>query len=161
MEVVVETPAKSRNKYEFDETAGRLRLDRQLPTGLTYPADYGFIPQTCADDGDPLDALVLVDEPVVPGSIVRVHAVGALSMLDGGRRDHKIIGVLPVGADDRRDLGDIPEGRLREIEHFFSVYKDLEPGVETQTFGYLERSEAVGMIEEARRRFVSGASSPR
>lgn len=161
VEVRIEIPARSRNKYEFDEDAGALRLDRQLPAGLAYPADYGFLTGTLAEDGDALDALVLLDEPLVAGCLVRVEPLGALAMLDGARQDHKVLCVLPepdrVG--EPRGLADLSEQRLKEIEHFFGVYKDLEPGGGASTYGYLDRASALELIAAARRATTSTRSS--
>ncbi|NUU25351.1 MAG: inorganic diphosphatase [Streptomycetaceae bacterium] len=129
-DVVVEIPAGSRNKYEMDRNTGRIRLDRMLFTSTAYPADYGFIAETLGGDGDPLDALVLLDEPTFPGCRVRCRALGMFVMRDEKGPDEK---VLCVPAQDPRhggvhDVADVPEYQLNEIAHFFEVYKDLEPG---------------------------------
>ena len=161
VEVRVEIPARSRNKYEFDHDAGALRLDRQLPSGLAYPADYGYLSGTLAEDGDPLDALVLLDEPVFPGCLVTVRPLGALVMLDGDQPDHKVLCVLPEHIGDAGALADLPAQRLREIEHFFNVYKDLEPGAGASTYGYLDRPAALELIADARRRAAARSDAPR
>jgi inorganic pyrophosphatase len=128
--VYVEIPAGSRNKYEFDEELGAIALDRRLFTSMSYPADYGFIEGTLGQDGDPLDALVLVSEPTFPGCLIECRAIGMFRMRDEAGGDDK---VLCVPASDHRrghlrDLDDVREYLLLEIEHFFTVYKDLEPG---------------------------------
>ena len=157
VDVVVEIPTGTRNKYEFDEKTGRLRLERQLPTSVVYPADYGFVPQTLAEDGDSLDALILIDEPVIPGCIVRVKPLGVLWVSDEHGMDPKLITLLPEVAEDVgwRELTDLPPRRLEEIEHFFSVYKDLEPERDAATHGYGTREEALAVVADCRRRFAS------
>jgi inorganic pyrophosphatase len=129
-DVTVESPQGSRNKYEMDRATRRIRLDRTLFTATRYPADYGFVEGTLARDGEPLDALVMAGEPTFPGSTVRCRAVGVLVMSDESGPDEK---VLCVPAHDPRyaplqDIGDVPPFSLREIAHFFEVYKDLEQG---------------------------------
>jgi inorganic pyrophosphatase len=126
--MVVEIPKGSRNKYEIDHHTGEIFLDRMLFTATRYPADYGFIPDTLAEDGDPLDALALVSEPTFPGCRVRIRPVGLFLMEDQGKPDHKVIGV-PLGDPVWAEVGaleQLPPHLLKEIEHFFQVYKDLE-----------------------------------
>jgi inorganic pyrophosphatase len=156
IDVVVEIASGTRNKYEFDEGSGRLRLERQLPRSVSYPADYGFVPGTLAEDGDALDALILIDEPVLPGSIVGVRLLGALLLSDEHGTDPKLITLLPEVADDFgwQDIGDVPSRRLEEIEHFFSVYKDLEPARHVTTHGYADRSQAMTLVADSRRRYA-------
>ncbi|HXW35947.1 MAG TPA: inorganic diphosphatase [Acidimicrobiales bacterium] len=155
-EVVVEIPKGQRNKYEMDHETGRIYLDRMLFTSTRYPADYGFIDGTLAPDGDPLDALVLVEEPTFPGCVVRARAVGMFRMTDEKGRDDKVI-TVPAG-DPRQeryqDLEDIPEFERLEIQHFFEVYKELEPGksVEGATWaGRLEAEEEIKLSERRSR----------
>jgi inorganic pyrophosphatase len=129
-DVVVEIPRGSRNKYEMDFEAGRIRLDRALFTATMYPADYGYIEGTLGRDGDPLDALVLVASPTFPGCQIHARAIGMFCMSDEKGPDEK---VLCVPAEDNRysgirDIVDIPEFDRLEITHFFEVYKELEPG---------------------------------
>ena len=129
-DVLVEIPKGQRNKYEVDHKTGRIRLDRTLFTATQYPADYGFIEGTLGQDGDPLDALVLIQEPTFPGCLVRARAIGMYRMTDEKGRDDK---VLCVPADDPRqehlrDIHHLGEFDRMEIQHFFTVYKDLEPG---------------------------------
>jgi inorganic pyrophosphatase len=151
VEVVVEIPRGSRNKYEMDHDTGRIRLDRMLFTSTRYPLDYGFIPDTLAEDGDPLDALVMLDEPTFPGCLVRARPVAVFWMTDEHGPDAKI---LTVPARDPwyeavRDLGDVPEHLAAEIGHFFDIYKELEPGKSTDVRGWQDRASAERVIEDA------------
>ena len=149
----VEIPKGSRNKYEADHDTGEIFLDRMLFTATRYPADYGFIPATLAEDGDPLDALALVTEPTFPGCRIRIRPLGVYLMEDQGRPDHKILGVPdgdPLWADTE-DLDDVPEHTRRELEHFFAVYKDLEDA-KTDSLGWGTVDEATRIITEARQR---------
>jgi inorganic pyrophosphatase len=126
--VVVEISKGSKNKYELDKDTGLLMLDRVLYTSTHYPANYGFIPRTFADDGDPLDALVLCSEPIAPMTLVRCYPIGAIKMIDSGENDEKII-AIPFGDpmyNSFRDITDLPEHIFNEMAHFFSVYKTLE-----------------------------------
>jgi inorganic pyrophosphatase len=151
LEVVVEIPRGSRNKYELDEASGDIRLDRVLYSSVHYPTDYGFIPDTRAEDGDHLDVLVIVEEPTFPGCRVSVRVVGCLNMRDEKGRDHKIIAVPEADPrfDEVRDLGDLAGHWLREIENFFSTYKTLE-AKETEIAGWEGREAALDVIAQAR-----------
>ena len=125
---VIEIPAGSKKKYELDKRTGLLRLDRILYTSTHYPANYGFIPRTYADDGDPLDVLVLCSEPLYPLTLVRVYPIGVMRMLDGGKMDDKIIAV-PFSDPSYlgiRSIDALPSHLFDEIMHFFTVYKQLE-----------------------------------
>ncbi len=151
--VFVEIPSGSRNKYEWDEELGGLVLDRRLFTSMTYPADYGYVEGTVADDGDPLDALVLVGEPTFPGCRIRVRAVGVFHMADEKGNDEKVL-CVPLNEpswSEIRDIDDVPSQLRNEIEHFFQVYKDLE-GKQTETRGFGDRADAHAVIDAARRR---------
>jgi inorganic pyrophosphatase len=155
VDMVVEIPKGSRNKFEMDHETGHIYLDRMLFTATRYPADYGFIPDTHADDDDPLDALALVSEPTFPGCWITIKPVGLFVMEDQGKEDLKILGV-PVGDPiwrDAEELGDIPPHLLRELEHFFAIYKDLE-GKKTAVKGWQDAPEAYSAIERARRAFT-------
>jgi inorganic pyrophosphatase len=126
--VVVEIPKGSRNKFELDKSLGLFRLDRVLYSAMEYPGDYGLIPQTYYDDGDPLDILVMVTEPTFTGCVIRARPIGVFRMIDRKKRDDKILAVPdddPL-ARDYHDIKDIPQHYLKEVAHFFSVYKDLE-----------------------------------
>jgi inorganic pyrophosphatase len=155
--VFVEIPAGSRNKYEFDESLGGIVLDRRLFTSMSYPADYGFIQGTLGEDGDPLDALVLVADPTFPGCRIRARPVGVFYMTDEKGADEKII---CVSLNDRtwmrvHDIHDLQPEYRDEIEHFFQVYKDLERK-KTSTRGFGNRAEAQVVIDAARARAETG-----
>ncbi|MBV8527952.1 MAG: inorganic diphosphatase [Candidatus Dormibacteraeota bacterium] len=160
-DVVVEVPKGSRNKYEWDPEVGALRLDRQLFTATRYPGDYGFIPGTQGEDGDPLDVLVVLDEATFPGCHINCRAVGLLDMSDEHGGDAKLLAV--PDADPRvtwREVGDVPGYVLEEIRHFFNIYKDLEPGKTTEVGSWRSRDHAEREISAARARFAgSGASA--
>lgn len=149
--MVVEIPKGSRNKYEMDHETGEIFLDRMLFTATRYPADYGFLPNTLAEDGDPLDAMALVSEPTFSGCRIRIRPIGLFLMEDQGQADHKVLGVPlgdPVWAE-AHSLEDVPAHLLKELEHFFSVYKDLEDK-KTATLGWRPADEATVVIEAAR-----------
>ena len=151
IEVLVEIPRGSRNKYEYDEKRGVLRLDRTLYSSVHYPTDYGYIPGTHADDGDHLDVLVIVEEPTMPGCHVDVRPIGVLRMRDDKGLDDKIIAV-PV-ADPRfaqvREFADIAPHWQREIEQFFRTYKELQE-LAVDIYGWGDRTEAWRIIEAAK-----------
>lgn len=147
---VVEIPRGSRNKYELHKETGAIKLDRVLYSAVHYPGDYGLIPQTYYDDGDPLDVLVMTNSPTFPGCIVEVRPIGIFRMLDKGEMDDKILAVLnadPFFAD-YHDYTDVPAHYLKEVTHFFSVYKDLE-GVRTQAMGWQDAAAAKERIRHA------------
>ncbi len=147
---VVEIPRGSRNKYELHKETGAIKLDRVLYSAVHYPGDYGLIPQTYYDDGDPLDILVMTNSPTFPGCIVEVRPIGMFRMLDKGEMDDKILAVLnadPFFAD-YHDYTDVPAHYLKEVTHFFSVYKDLE-GVRTQAMGWENAAAAKERILHA------------
>ncbi len=154
--VVIEIPRGSRNKYEIDHDTGHIFLDRRLFTATTYPADYGFIPDTLGGDGDPLDALVLLEDPTYPGVWVEAKPVGLLWMQDEAGEDAKVICVPPTDPRWRgvEDLRDLPEELLEEIKHFFDVYKALEPGKASHTAGFETRKGAWREIERSRPRHL-------
>ena len=159
-DVIVEIPKGQRNKYEMDHETGRIRLDRMLFTSTRYPADYGFIEGTLAPDGDPLDALVLLDEPTFPGCLIRCRAVGMFRMRDEMGSDDK---VLCVAATDPRmahlaDIEDVSEFELLEIQHFFEVYKELEPGKKVEAANWVSRAEAHNEIEASVARLAQAGS---
>jgi inorganic pyrophosphatase len=157
VEVVVEIPKGTRNKYEADHETGQIWLDRMLFTSTRYPEDYGYIPGTIAGDGDPLDAMVFLEEPTFPGCHVRARPVGVFLMTDEHGEDAK---VLCVTASDPRqasvqDLDDLPPHELEEIAHFFAIYKSIEPGKGTTPRGWRPREVAEKVVEEARERYAS------
>ena len=155
IEVIIEIPKGTRNKYEADHETGAIWLDRLLFTSTRYPEDYGYIPHTLAGDGDPLDALVRLEEPTFPGCHIRARPVGVFIMSDEHGEDAKVLAV--PATDPRvsgiRELSDIPEYELNEIAHFFAIYKQLEPGKDTVTHGWQGRESAEAVIEDSRRRF--------
>ena len=150
--VVIEIPRGSRNKYEIDHERGRVFLDRRLFTAMAYPADYGFVPDTLAGDGDPLDALVLLEDPVYPGVWVEARPVGVLYMRDEAGEDAKLICVPPKEPrwSKVRDVDDLTPELLAEIQHFFEVYKALEPEKYASAQGMAGVDEAWREIEESR-----------
>ena len=153
--VVVEIPKGSRNKYEFDKEKNRLVFDRMLFSSVHYPSDYGFIPDTLALDGDPLDALVLVWEPTFPGCVIESKPIGLFKMWDEKGEDDKIL-CVPIRDplwNHTQDLHDVPPHFLKEIEHFFSIYKDLEMK-KVRIGGWTGLKEAELAIREARERFL-------
>ena len=153
-DVVIEIPRGSRNKYEYDHARHVIRLDRRLFSATVYPADYGFVPGTLAEDGDPLDVLVMLEDPTFPGCWVRVRAIGVFWMEDEKGRDAKIICVPahdPV-YENVDDLSGLRAPLLGEIAHFFEVYKDLEPGKATSTAGFEGREAALAEIVAAHAR---------
>ncbi|MEI6590440.1 MAG: inorganic diphosphatase [Actinomycetes bacterium] len=154
-EAVIEIPRGSRNKYEIDHETGRVHLDRVLFTPFVYPVDYGYFDNTLGGDGDPLDALVLLEFPVYPGVVVSVRAVGVLPMEDDGGIDEKVI---CVPAKDPRwahiqDINDVPEQTKNEIKHFFEHYKDLEPSKWVKVGEWAGKAVAEKLIQEAIERF--------
>ena len=156
-DVIVEIPKGQRNKYEMDHVTGRIRLDRMLFTSTRYPADYGFIEDTLAQDGDPLDALVLLEEPTFPGCLIYCRAIGMFRMRDEMGIDDKI---LCVAATDPRmahllDIEHVSEFDRLEIQHFFEVYKALEPGKQVETATWAARTAAEAEIVSCRERLVA------
>ncbi|HYY11077.1 MAG TPA: inorganic diphosphatase [Kineosporiaceae bacterium] len=155
-DVTIEIPKGQRNKYEVDHATGRIRLDRMLFTSTRYPHDYGFIEGTLGEDGDPLDALVLLEEPTFPGCLIKCRAIGMFRMRDEAGGDDKVL-CIPAGdprKDHIQDLKDISEFDLLEIQHFFETYKDLEPGKSVEGATWTGRGEAEEEIEASRRRAV-------
>lgn len=153
-DVLVEVPKGSRNKYEVDHESGKIRLDRFLFTSMSYPADYGYIEHTLGQDGDPLDAMVILPSPVFPGCIVRCRPVGMFRMVDEKGGDDKVL-CVPVDPrfDSIQDVADVSNWDLDEIRHFFERYKDLEPGKEVVGAGWVGRDEAVKEFEASVERF--------
>lgn len=160
--VVIEIPRGSRNKYEIDHDNQRVYLDRRLFTATTYPADYGFVPDTLAGDGDPLDALVLLDDPVYPGVWVPARPVGVLYMQDEAGEDAKLVCVPPTEPrwEETFDISDLPPQLIAEIRHFFEVYKALEPGKHSSTQGIGGCGDAWREINEARQNYAATAHPP-
>jgi inorganic pyrophosphatase len=161
--VLIEIPKGSRNKYEVDHETGRMRLDRTLFTSTQYPADYGYIEGTLGEDGDPLDALVIIPgDPLFPGVLVRCRAIGMFRMTDEKGGDDK---VLCVPAHDPRlehlrDIHHVPEFDRLEIKHFFEVYKELEPGKSVEGASWVGRVDAELEIVASRQRRLDGPNRP-
>jgi inorganic pyrophosphatase len=160
-DVTVEIPKGQRNKYEVDHVTGRIRLDRTLFTATQYPADYGFIEGTLGLDEDPLDAMVLVQEPTFPGCLIRCRAIGMFRMTDEKGGDDK---VLCVPSDDPRqehlrDIYHLGEFDRLEIQHFFEVYKDLEPGKSVEGAVWVGRADAEAEILASRQRYADAKAS--
>ena len=154
-DVLVEIPKGERNKYEVDHESGRLRLDRMLFTSTAYPADYGFIENTLGQDGDPLDALVILQAPTFPGCLIACRAIGMFRMTDEAGGDDK---VLCVPAHDPRlehlrDINHVSKYDRLEIQHFFEVYKDLEPGKSVEGADWVGRVEAEAEVQASFERF--------
>lgn len=152
--VIVEVPVGGHPiKYEMDKEAGTLVVDRFLYTPMTYPGNYGFVPHTLSEDGDPIDVLIASTRPLVPGCVINVRPIGVLKMEDNSGRDEKIIAVpspkLTLRYEKVKEHTDLPEITLKQIEHFFEHYKDLEPGKWVKIFGWGGSQEAGELILEA------------
>ena len=152
--VLVEIPKGSRNKYEWDADLKAIKLDRFLFSSVAYPTDYGFVPDTCAADGDPLDAMVIVTDPTFPGCVIPVKAVGLFRMTDDGAQDDKVLCVPHHDPNWNavEDVSDLKDTFRTEIEHFFSIYKQPE-GKTVEVDGWYSREEGLAAIDRARRRF--------
>jgi inorganic pyrophosphatase len=153
--VIVEIPRDSRNKYEYDHENHTIKLDRHLIVSMGYPAEYGFIADTLGGDGDPLDALVLTEYPTFPGCLIETKILGMCNMTDENGEDAKL---LTVPLYDPRwkaanDIADVPKSTLDRISHFFTVYKDLDEGKWVKVENWVGRTEAVAELEASRARF--------
>jgi inorganic pyrophosphatase len=156
-DVLIEIPAGSRNKYEVDKKSGKIRLDRMLFTSTRYPWDYGYVENTLGLDGDPIDALVMLDEPTFPGCVVSCRAIGMFRMTDEAGGDDKLL-CVPAGdvrKEHLRDIHHISEYDRLEIQHFFEVYKDLEPGKSVEGATWVGRAEAEREIQNSFDRYNS------
>ncbi len=147
--VLIEIPAGSKNKYEFDKDLNAFALDRVLFSSVQYPYDYGFVPNTLADDGDPLDGMVLMDQPTFPGCVIAARPIGMMEMIDGGDRDEKII---CVPAEDPRykdvkSLQNVSQHRLDEIAEFFGTYKNLEKKA-VEILGWKDVDAVLPLVEQ-------------
>jgi len=157
-DVTIEIPKGQRNKYEVDHETGRVRLDRYLYTSMAYPADYGFIDDTLGEDGDPLDAMVLLPQPLFPGVLVKARPVGMFQMTDEAGGDDKVL-CVPAGDhrwDHVQDIGDVPAFELDVIKHFFSQYKALEPGKFVKAADWVGRAEAEAEVLASVERYKAG-----
>ena len=160
-DVTIEIPAGSRNKYEIDHETGRIRLDRMLFTSTRYPHDYGFIEHTLGLDTDPLDALVMVQEPTFPGCLILCRAIGMFRMTDEAGGDDKVLCVPAhdVRFEHLRDISNVREFDRMEIQHFFEVYKELEPGKSVEGAKWVGRQEAEQEIIQSQARY-RGSQAP-
>ena len=160
--MIVEIPKGRRNKFELDKETGLIKLDRYLYSSSVYPGDYGFIPQTLAEDGDPLDILVMVNEPTFSGCLIEARVVGMFRMRDKGADDFKVLGV--PNADPLfghvKKLEDVPPHFLREVEHFFGTYKQLE-GAHTESLGWTGAEEATHEVRASVDRFRASLGTVR
>ena len=149
-EALIEIPKGCKAKYELDKETGLLKLDRVLYTSTVYPANYGFIPHTLASDGDPLDVLVLCSESLIPLSLVKVYPIGVITMEDNGDADEKIIAIpfTDPNYNTYKSLDDLPKHIFDEMQHFFSVYKQLE-GKNTAVHTVQGRDEAINIIKQS------------
>jgi inorganic pyrophosphatase len=154
---IVEIPKGRRSKFEIDKKTGLMRLDRYLYSSSHYPGDYGFIPQTLAEDGDALDVLVMVNEPTFSGCLIATRVLGLFRMKDKGKNDYKVLGVPhtdPLFAEVQK-LGDVPHPFLREVEHFFGTYKQRE-GAHVETMGWGPAEEAIAEVKRSVERYKTG-----
>ena len=153
-DVLVEIPKGSRNKYEVDHESGRLRLDRTLVTSTAYPEDYGYIENTLGLDGDPLDALVILQAPTFPGCLIKCRAIGMFRMTDEAGGDDKVLCVPTTDPrmEHLRDINHVSKFDRLEIQHFFEVYKDLEPGKSVEGAEWVGRSEAEAEVTQSFKR---------
>jgi len=152
--VIVEIPKGRRSKFEVDKQTGLIKLDRYLYSSSVYPGDYGFVPQTLAEDGDPSDILVMVNEPTFSGCLIEARVVGIFKMKDKGQNDYKLLAVPNKDPlfQAMKALEDVPSHFLREVEHFFATYKQLE-GVTIEPLGWASREEGVNEVRASLDRF--------
>ena len=151
---LIEIPLNSRNKYEVDHTTGRIRLDRVLYSAMIYPTEYGILENTLAPDGDPLDILVVCKDPTFPGCMVPARVLGYLEMVDGGKKDYKLISVVDCDPryDNVQELSDLPAFELEEIRNFFENYKVLQ-GVKVVVGEYHGKEEALAVIADCKQAY--------
>ena len=155
-EAIIEIPMGTKNKYEIDKKRNRIKLDRVLYTPMTYPAEYGYIEETLAQDDDPLDILVLASSKTFPGCIVDARVVGYLDVIDNSEKDAKIIAVM--NSDPRfshiNEISDIQEHTLREIKHFFKTYKDLQQNKIVEVYDFHDKVDALELIHTCKKRYL-------
>lgn len=154
VQAVIEIPYRSRNKYEVDHETKKIKLDRVLYSAMAYPAEYGFLENTLALDGDPLDILVIGTEPTYPGCVVPARIVGYLEAVDNGNEDYKLISVVDVDPryNEINELSDLPSFILDEIKNFFENYKTLQK-IEVKVSSYHNKEEALKLIEKCKERY--------
>ena len=155
VEAIIEIPMGTKNKYEIDKERGRIKLDRVLYSEMTYPAEYGYIEYTLAEDNDPLDILVLASTKTFPGCIVDARVIGYLDMFDNDEKDQKIIAVMEKDPrfEDILTLEDVNKHTMREIRHFFMTYKDLQQNKKVVVNDFHSKDEAIKLIEECKNRY--------
>jgi inorganic pyrophosphatase len=160
IKVLIEIPAGSSVKYELDEETGEMTVDRLMPTAMSYPVNYGLIDETSGEDGDALDALIFISQPVIPGVVIQCKMIGLLEMEDEEGVDHKIVCVPAKTKIDPicgawESLADVPEAKKREIKHFFEHYKDLEEGKWVKLKDWKDAKFAQEVLEAGQKRFES------
>jgi inorganic pyrophosphatase len=160
IKVLIEIPAGSSVKYELDEETGEMTVDRLMPTAMSYPVNYGLIDETSGEDGDALDALIFISQPVIPGVVIQCKMIGLLEMEDEEGVDHKIVCVPAKTKIDPicgawESLADVPEAKKREIKHFFEHYKDLEEGKWVKLKDWKDAQYAQEILEAGQKRFES------
>ncbi len=155
VEAIIEIPLKTKNKFEIDKKSNRIKLDRVLYSAMSYPAEYGYIENTLAKDGDPLDILVISSEPTFPGCIVPARVIGYLSVIDNGHEDYKLISVVNVDPryNEVKCLNDLSNFTLAEIKNFFQNYKTLQ-NIEVKVFDYHGIEDALKLIEDCQKRYL-------
>ena len=161
LDCIVEIPKGSRNKYEYDPATGAIKLDRFISASVVYPTDYGYVPETLAPDGDPLDVLVCVSEPTFPGCLVPSKVVGLFKMADEKGDDDHVLCVPrhDPGWNTLEDVDDLPRQLRDEITHFFTVYKDLDRDRHSEVRGWGNRDEALATLARAREQFQQSRAS--
>ena len=158
VEAIIEIPLKTKNKFEIDKKTKRIKLDRVLYSAMSYPAEYGYIENTLAKDGDPLDILVISSEPTFPGCIVPARIIGYLSVVDNGHEDYKLISVVDVDPrySEIKYLDDLSDFTLEEIKNFFQNYKTLQ-NIEVKVYDYHDSTKALELINECQKRYEENA----
>jgi len=153
---VIEVPKGNRNKYEYSKKAGVIKLDRVLYSPVVYPGDYGFIPRTLFEDGDPMDILVMINEATFPGCVIEARPIGMFKMVDNNENDYKVLAVPATDPNfgEYQDLAQIPKHFPKEVEHFFLTYKHLQ-GTTVQTLGWVGAAEAKSAIETSRQQYLA------
>lgn len=156
VDAIIEIPLKTKNKFEIDHTSHRIKLDRVLYSAMTYPAEYGYIENTLANDGDPLDILVISSEPTFPGCVVPARVIGYLSVIDNGFEDYKLISVVDVDPryNEIHCLNDLSNFTLDEIKNFFQNYKTLQ-NIEVKVYDYHGTKEAMELIEQCKKNYLN------
>lgn len=154
VEAIIEIPLKTKNKFEIDHTSHRIKLDRVLYSAMTYPAEYGYIENTLANDGDPLDILVISSEPTFPGCIVPARIIGYLTVIDNGFEDYKVISVVDVDPryKEVKTLSDLSEFTLQEIKNFFQNYKTLQ-NIKVEVGDYHGIDSTIRLIEQCKENY--------